>query len=138
MTITDAVREQITRLRVLWPTLNGRSEVTAEIERAVVRYEGKITPIDVEIGFDKVIELSPTTGWPPGPNEIVGCVLQAAASRKANAPRRRRDFGGGLTFSQWWHTLPHDERPQHEVLRRIMDPDGQLVAGSKNVDEIKW
>jgi hypothetical protein len=138
MNIRDSLREQITRLRVLWPVLNTRPEVTAEIEQAVMRYEPRLVDADIQRGFDTVIELSPTSGWPPGPSEIVGCVLQAASDRRHAQPRKTRNWGAGMTFAQWWHTMPADERGKHETLRRMMDPEGKLTHSAPEAGAIDW
>lgn len=82
----DVITEQVQRLRVLWPALNAKPEVTDEIRRAIMRHEAKLDPSDVVTGFDMVISESPTSGWPPGPHEIVGCVMRASALRRMDAP----------------------------------------------------
>jgi len=82
----DVITEQVQRLRVLWPALNGRPEVTDEIRRAIMRHEGKLNASDVVTGFDTVISDSPTSGWPPGPHEILGCIMRASATRRMDAP----------------------------------------------------
>lgn len=82
----NVIHEQLQRIRALWPALNGKPEVTDEITRAIKRHEGKLEPADVVAGFDEVIATSPTTGWPPGPHEIVGCVLRASGARRMDAP----------------------------------------------------
>lgn len=117
--VKSAITEQIQRLRVLWPALNSRPETTAEIVSAVMRYSQRLVPSDIHTGFDRVIEASPTTGWPPGPHEVVGCVLQARRERN-NATDSPRRHAGGISFSEWWHSLPEDERGQHEAIRRMM------------------
>lgn len=83
----NVIHEQLQRLRALWPALNAKHEVTDEITRAIKRHESKLAPEDVVAGFDEVIATSPTNGWPPGPHEIVGCVLHASRARRSDAPR---------------------------------------------------
>ena len=73
---------QVERLRVLWPQLRKSSGITDEVEAAVMRHARRITADDVRLGFDDVVEGSPSTGWPPGPHEVVGCILAASKSRK--------------------------------------------------------
>lgn len=118
--VKSAITEQIQRLRVLWPALNSRPETTDEIVRAVMRYSQRLVPSDIHTGFDRVIEASPTSGWPPGPHEVVGCVLQARRERN-NASESPRRHAGGISFSEWWHSLPGEERAQHEALRKMME-----------------
>jgi hypothetical protein len=115
-----ALGEQITRLRVLWPVLNSRPEHTQEIERAVTRHERKLTADDVTQGFSDAIEACPTTGWPPGPHEILGCVMARAHTRDLAEGPRRRSYGVGMTFHEWWQTVPISERPRHAALHRLM------------------
>jgi hypothetical protein len=81
--IESATAEQIARLRVLWPVLNSRPEHTQEIVQAIMRNRGRLKPEDIEGGFSDAIERQPTSGWPPGPHEILGCVLKAAEVRRA-------------------------------------------------------
>lgn len=124
--------EQIARLRVLWPVLNSRPEHTQEIVKAVIRHEHKLSVADVTVGFSNAIENAPTTGWPPGPHEVLGCIIKAAEVRKAtSATVTTRRHTGGLTFAEWWSSLPEDERPKHKALHRIMrgtDPDEPELA----------
>lgn len=119
--------EQIARLRVLWPVLNQRPEHTQEIVKAIARHEHKLAVDDVVVGFSNAIENAPTNGWPPGPHEVLGCIIKAAEVRKAThtGARSRRNFGG-LTFAEWWSSLPEHEKPKHKALHRMMrgaDPD---------------
>lgn len=92
--IRDAIVAEFPRLRAIWPGLNGKPEVLAEVGKAVMVHAERLTPEDVARGFDDVIQASPTTGWPPGPHEVVGCVLAAATERRTNerAAERRREF----------------------------------------------
>ena len=121
----DELRTHTRRLASLWPALKSKPEHVAEVEQAVLRHEPRLTVSDLTHGFDEVIANCPTTGWPPGPHEVLGCVL-GARKRRLNgealqsAPRSRF---GGLTFAEWWHTLPPDERPRHATLARMMGFD---------------
>jgi hypothetical protein len=149
MAFEHAIGEQITRLRVLWPVLNGRQEHTQEIERAIRRKASKLTADDVVRGFDDAIEAAPTTGWPPGPHEVLGCVMARALTRELTEKPRNPRWSMGLTFHEWWDTLPANERDAHGVLHRMMTKgdDGPLkVVEEKPVpmtpmpddDEIEW
>lgn len=129
--IESAVGEQMERLRVLWPVLNSRDQHTQEITAAVLRHAHRLKPEDVQAGFSEAIEGAPTNGWPPGPHEVIGCVLAARERRVGSQHSRRRGNYGGMTFAQWWHTLPMDERPKHAALYRMM-------GGAGAVDEITW
>lgn len=90
-TLTQVLEEQLTRLKNLWPTLKNKPEVMEEIRRAVIKQERRLQLSDVEQGFDLVIEKSPTSGWPPGPHEVIGCVITAANQRLINS---RSDYTG--------------------------------------------
>lgn len=147
--LEHAIGEQIDRLRVLWPVLNSRQEHTQEIENAIRRKAPKLTADDVIQGFDDAIEAAPTTGWPPGPHEVLGCVMARAHTREINAEPRRRSFGVGLTFHEWWQTVPVHQRGQHAVLHRMMtgeEPVPLKVVEEKPMpatpmpdeDEIEW
>lgn len=147
--LEHAIGEQIDRLRVLWPVLNTRQEHTQEIENAIRRKASKLTADDVTRGFDDAIEAAPTTGWPPGPHEVLGCVMARAHTREINAGPRKREWGVGLTFQEWWQTLPAHERGKHAVLHRMMtgeEPVPLKVVEEKPVpatpmpdeDEIEW
>jgi hypothetical protein len=126
--IRDEAAEQLARLRVLWPVLNQRPEHTQEIVKAVIRHEHKLAVDDVVAGFSNAIENAPTNGWPPGPHEVLDSILKAAQTRKAagHGTHSRRDFGG-LTFAEWWHTLPADEKPKHDALYRLMHREPEDV-----------
>jgi hypothetical protein len=143
-----AIGEQIQRLRVLWPVLNGRQKHTQEIESAIRRNARKLTADDVTQGFSDAIEASPTTGWPPGPHEVLGCVMARAHTRDLAQGPRRRSYGVGMTFHEWWQTVPVSERPRHAALHKLMTKEETplQVVEEKPVpatplpddDEIKW
>jgi hypothetical protein len=117
--IRDEIRSQSGRLVALWPALRNKPDVVAEIERAVLRHEPRLVTEDITHGFDQVIDNSPTSGWPPGPHEVLGCVLDARRARTNGKEPTPRKFGG-LTFAEWWHTLPADQRSHHGTLQRMM------------------
>lgn len=152
--IESATAEQIARLRVLWPVLNSRPEHTQEIMQAIVRNRGRLKPEDIEGGFSDAIERQPTTGWPPGPHEILGCVLKAAEVRRAIMAPQPRRYVGGMTFAEWWHSLPADGREQHTTLAKMLGRDDLAAevaplglsaplhcaqsAGTASADTIEW
>lgn len=135
--IHTQIGDQIARLRVLWPVLNSREEHLAEIENALARHAHRLHADDVTAGFSTAIENAPTAGWPPGPHEILGCVLKAAETRRAvMAPKVVRHYGG-LTFSEWWATVPEGERHQHAALHKLMTGRA-LDETPADPDEIAW
>jgi hypothetical protein len=122
--------EQIARLRVLWPVLNSRPEHTREIVQAIARHAPRLKPSDVADGFSLAIENAPTNGWPPGPHEVLACVLKAAETRRAITAPTRQHYPSGISFAEWWHGLAADEREQHHALAKIMQGRTlQPVAG---------
>lgn len=140
------IGEQITRLRVLWPVLNSRPEHTKEIESAITRHARRLTPEDVAQGFSDAIEAAPTTGWPPGPHEILGCVMARSHTRKLDSGTTSRRYETGMTFHEWWATVPVSERPHHAALHTMMTKEETplKVVEEKPVpmtpmpDEIDW
>lgn len=112
--------EQIARLRVLWPVLNTRPEHTQEIVQAIARHAHRLKAVDVAEGFSMAIENAPTNGWPPGPHEVLACVLKAAETRRAITTTTRRQYPAGITFAEWWHSLDDSERERHEALAKLM------------------
>lgn len=144
--IQSETAEQIARLRVLWPVLNQRPEHTQEIVKAVARHAHKLATEDVAVGFSNAIENAPTNGWPPGPHEVLGCIIKAAEVRKATHAQARspRRFGG-LTFGEWWATLPESEKPKHAALYKLMRGDDDEPEVDKPVpatplpdEDIEW
>lgn len=132
--IRAAVLAEFPRLRALWPVLETKPEHLAEIGKAVMRHESRITPEDVSHGFDQVIQQSPTTSWPPGPHEVLGCILAERDRRtRYDTPRAQAHAGPGLSFAEWWHSLPEPERGKHEALCRIMG-GGQLASVGAEAD----
>jgi len=129
--IRAAVLAEFPRLRALWPVLETKPEHLAEIGKAVMRHESRITPEDVSHGFDQVIQQSPTTSWPPGPHEVLGCILTARDERRRSDTQAKPITSGpGLSFAEWWHSLPESERGKHEALCRIMGRGDLTSAGT--------
>ena len=89
----DDVRQAVARLAVVWPTLKNRDELRQEIGNAVMAEADKLEPLDVERGVNLLIRTAPTKAkdggpaWPPGPNEVLGCILKIRAERVDLAPR---------------------------------------------------
>lgn len=93
-TLTQAIDEQLERLKNLWPTLKNKPEVLEEIRHAITKHERRLESSDVAQGFDDVIQKSPTSGWPPGPHEVIGCILGVANQRVINTKTRDRGPAG--------------------------------------------
>lgn len=81
------VRHAVERMVVVWPMLGNRDQMRREIGEAVMAYADRLEPSDVEIGTTLLIRSSKTAAddggpaWPPGPNEVIGCILKARADR---------------------------------------------------------
>lgn len=163
MVTRQQVREGITRLVGVWPTLARRDALRQEIGHAIMRHAERIDPVDIRQGLDDLIARARAQqddggpAAPPGPHEVVGCILSAARVRdmadtttpavgvtpevvaadarlrddlargervtiedvrRSNMPRR---YVPGLSFSQWWASLPEGERGKHAALRAMMD-----------------
>ena len=135
--IRDAILGEFPRLRALWPVLEGKPEHLGEIGKAIMRHENRLKPEDVTHGFDRVIQECPTTGWPPGPHEVLGCVLREADARRTRTSASSRPRPSGVTFAEWWHSLDQTEREKHEALARMMDRKVPVTAGIPEEDE-EW
>jgi hypothetical protein len=139
--LAQAIDAQITRLKSLWPVLNSRPEHAQEIVQAITRHARKINADDVTHGFSDAIESAPTTGWPPGPHEVLGCVMARSHTRKRSGDTRPTRFGMGLTFHEWWATVPAQERPKHAALHKLItkeEPVLTAVETPAHTDEIQW
>jgi len=140
--LAQAIDAQITRLKSLWPVLNSRPEHAQEIVQAITRHARKINADDVTHGFSDAIESAPTTGWPPGPHEVLGCVMARSHTRKRSGESRPTRFGMGLTFHEWWQTVPVSERPKHAALQKMMarkeEPVLTAVETPAHTDEVQW
>lgn len=91
--IRDAIRAEFPRLRALWPALHTKPEHLSEIGKALMQHADRLTPEDIARGFDRVVQSSPTTAYPPGPHEVLGCVLAESSARardRRESERRRR------------------------------------------------
>lgn len=119
------VRLALGRLSEVWPALAKRNSLRNEMGESIMRHAFDLTPQDLDAGITTLIEQSPLVtkdGWvtaPPGVHEVVGCVLAAKRERVRASKPRRRDWGG-MTFREWYESLPADEQPKHEALARIM------------------
>lgn len=135
--IRSALLAEFPRLRALWPVLETKPEHLNEIGKAVMRHEEKLKPDDVTRGIDRVLQECPTTGYPPGPHEVLGCVLREAQARSNRTLPGPRPKAGGLTFAEWWHGLDSEERERHEALGRMMQRTQPVAAGMTKEDE-EW
>ena len=121
------VRLALGRLTDVWPALAKRDALRNEMGESIMRHAVDLQPQDLDAGMTMLIERSPLVtkdGWvtaPPGVNEVVGCVLTAKRERLRQARPRRKDWGG-MTFREWYESLPADEQPKHQALHRIMTP----------------
>jgi len=152
------VEQAVKRMQSVWPRVQTTPGLKAEMVAAVMRHAEKLQPLDLAAGVDSLIESRPAaqdTGWaaaPPGPHEVVGCLLAARATRMQNAPAVRTSLAQGtrdkmrqglpvtaeeanaheawvpgITFSAWWSSLTVSEQGDHKVLKAYMDTDTDLI-----------
>jgi hypothetical protein len=124
MVTRTEVREGITRLIGIWPTLARRDALRQEIGNAVMRHADRLQAVDIGKGLDDLIARARAQqndggpAAPPGPHEVLGCILAARDARTRNTPRPR--YEPGMSFGEWWASLPEGERVQHRALHAMM------------------
>lgn len=152
------VEQAVKRMQSVWPRVQTTPGLKAEMVAAVMRHAEKLHPLDLAAGVDSLIESRPAaqdTGWaaaPPGPHEVVGCLLAARATRMQNAPAVRTSLAQGtrdkirqglpitpqeanareawvpgITFAAWWASLSVSEQHDHATLRAYMAKDADLI-----------
>ena len=152
------VEQAVKRVQSVWPRVQTTPGLKAEMVAAVMRHAGKLEPADLAAGVDSLIESRPAaqdTGWaaaPPGPHEVVGCLLTARVTRMQNAPAVRTSLAPGtrdkmrqglpitaqeanarevwvpgITFAAWWASLTVSEQHDHATLRAYMTKDADLI-----------
>jgi hypothetical protein len=83
------VRDCIQRLVGVWPTLRKRDTMRDEIGRAVMAHADRLMPGDLDAGVDMLIRTARAQqddggpASPPGPGEVLGCILAARRDRLA-------------------------------------------------------
>ena len=157
--ITKAdVHDTVDRLAGVYARLRKADELRQEIGQALMRHAERLDVADLHAGITALIESLPTRASdggpasPPGPHEVVGCVLTAHRARLSDAPAIRyslaqatRDkvrqglpvtaqeanahdvWEPGITFSAWWSSLTISEQHDHKVLKAYMDKDSDLI-----------
>ena len=118
------VRLALSRLTDVWPALAKRDALRNEMGESIMRHALNLQPQDLDAGITMLIEQTPQvtqTGWSitPGVHEVIGCILTAKRRRELTANPRRKDWGG-MTFREWYESLPAEEQPKHLALARIM------------------
>jgi hypothetical protein len=122
------VRQAITRMVGVWPGLGKRDVLRQEIGEAIMRHADKVQPSDLDEGVRLLITTARTRqddggpAQPPGPRDVVGCILSARHDRveRLRDAAPRKDARAGLTFGEWWDMLPEDQQAQHATLRAMM------------------
>jgi hypothetical protein len=157
--ITKAdVHDTVDRLAGVYARLRKADELRQEIGQALMRHAERLDVGDLYAGTTALIESLPTRASdggpasPPGPHEVVGCVLTAQRARLNDAPAIRysmaqgtRDkvrqglpvttqeanahdvWEQGITFSAWWSSLTISEQHDHATLREYMVKDADLI-----------
>ena len=152
------VRDTVDRLAGVYTRLRKADELRQEIGNALMRHAERIEVADLSAGCTALIESMPTRqadggpSSPPGPHEVVGCVLTAQRERMRDAPAIRQTLAQstrdkvrqglpvtrdealahdvwepGITFSQWWSSLTISEQGDHATLREYMMKDADLI-----------
>ena len=157
--ITKAdVHDTVDRLAGVYARLRKADELRQEIGQALMRHAERLEVADLYAGTTALIESMPTMqadggpSSPPGPHEVVGCILTAKRARLNDAPAIRyslaqstRDkvrqglpvtaqeanaravWEPGITTSAWWSSLTVDERHEHATLKAYMDKQADLI-----------
>ena len=157
--ITKAdVHDTVDRLAGVYARLRKADELRQEIGQALMRHAERLDVADLHAGITALIESMPTRqadggpSSPPGPHEVVGCILTAKRARLNDAPAIRyslaqstRDkvrqglpvtaqeanaravWEPGITTSAWWSSLTVDERHEHATLKAYMDKQADLI-----------
>lgn len=102
------VKDALRRLESIWPVLRNRREQVKEIGDGLWRHRARLTPASMAKGIDLLLETTPAIGYPPGPSEVIGCVLMAAGK-----PEQRKE--------------PERELPRTEVVGRQCEQCGSPV-----------
>ena len=152
------VRDTVDRLVGVYHRLRKADELRQEIGQALMRHAERLEVADLYAGSNALIESLPTRqadggpSSPPGPHEVVGCVLTAKRARLNDAPAIRQTLAQstrdkirqglpvtreeanahdvwepGITFSQWWSSLTVTEQHDHATLREYMVKDSDLI-----------
>lgn len=83
------VRDCIQRVAGVWPTLRKRDTMRDEIGRAIMAHADRLEVSDLDAGVDTLIRTARAQqddggpASPPGPGEVLGCILAARRDRLA-------------------------------------------------------
>lgn len=83
------VRDCIQRIAGVWPSLRKRDTMRDEIGRGIMAYADRLEPADLDTGVDMLIRTARAQqddggpASPPGPGEVLGCILAARRDRLA-------------------------------------------------------
>lgn len=81
------VRDTVQRIAGVWPTLRKRDTLRDEIGRALMRHADTLDPVDLDEGVALLVQTARVQqddggpAAPPGPGEVLGCVLTAKRQR---------------------------------------------------------
>lgn len=160
ITRTDAI-DTVKRLTSVYSRLRRDDTMRDEIGQALMRHADKLTVPDLYAGCTALIETLPARqkdggpAAPPGPHEVLGCVLQARHDRVREEPKVRfsmaqsvRDkvrageritraealahdvYEPGLSYREWWSGLTADEKIEHRILNETVIAGGVAIANS--------
>ena len=96
------VRDTVQRLVGVWPTLRKRDTLRDEIGRALMRHADTLEAADLDNGVSLLVQTARVQqddggpAAPPGPGEVLGCVLSAKRARVSSERDKMRaeDWGG--------------------------------------------
>jgi len=142
---TEDVRVVLQRLATIWGRIGRNHELRQEMGRAVMRYAERLEVADLNAGVEDLIATAKLQAYdggpatPPGPSELVGCVLKARDRRQRRAITPRQP-NGGMTFHEWWAGLPEGEKTRHGALARLMGKQQEaLLEQVQETDgDIDW
>lgn len=143
------VKEQLTRLAGVWPALRNNAAMLEECERLVLRHKDRLVRSDLEEGISLVIEISPAKGYPPGPNEVIGCVLRVREERmqaerdaerseelRRDPPARQQVAGKFCTCGKRLVLLPEERVLWCEGCNRVIAQGRGIALSGYEVDQL--
>lgn len=106
------VRDAVQRIAGVWPTLRKRDTLRDEIGRALMRHADTLDPVDLDEGVALLVQTARVQqddggpAAPPGPGEVLGCVLTAKRQRVQGEREKLR--------AEDWGTKATDRAPSVE------------------------
>ena len=111
------VRDTVQRLAGVWPTLRKRDTLRDEIGRALMRHADNLEAADLDEGVTLLVQTARVQqddggpAAPPGPGEVLGCVLSAKRQREADERDKVRAEDWGTTSTKRAPSVEVSQRP---------------------------